>query len=158
MRDILSRPSSKPGLDRTVDQTGLDGGLDRTGPDKYTGEHKLLSAREVTIATCVQAIQIQQAATSMEQAVEIQQSATVTSMEQVIEIASDDSDFESDTSTEGGFVSDSEGEEELQEAIRRSLVAEESDSGQLTRATTLHAQQRVTRQTSDRRVQQGVRQ
>ena len=93
------------------------------GPDqmKYTGEHKLLSAREVTIATCVQAIQIQQAATSMEQAVEIQQSATVTSMEQVIEIASDDSDFESDTSTEGGFVSDSEGEEELQEAIRRSL-------------------------------------
>ena len=73
----------------------------------------------------------------MEQAVEIQQSATVTSMEQVIEIAGDDSDFESDTSTEGGFVSDSEGEEELQEAIRRSLVAEESDSGQLTRATAL---------------------
>ena len=31
----------------------------------------------------------------MEHAVEIQQSATVTSMEQVIEIASDDSDFES---------------------------------------------------------------
>ena len=96
-----------------------------TGPDqtKYTGEHKLLSAREVTIATCVQAIQIQQVATvtSMEQAVEIQQSATVNSMEQVIEIAGDDSDFESDTSTEGGFVSDSEGEEELQEAIRRSL-------------------------------------
>ena len=96
-----------------------------TGPDqtKYTGEHKLLSAREVTIATCVQAIQIQQVATvtSMEQAVEIQQSATVTSMEQVIEIAGDDSDFESDTSTEGGFVSDPEDEEELQEAIRRSL-------------------------------------
>ena len=59
-----------------------------TGPDqtKYTGEHKLLSSREVTIATCVQAIQIQQAATVtlMEQAVEIQQSAIVTSMEQVI--------------------------------------------------------------------------
>ena len=45
--------------------------------------------------------------------------------------------FESNTSTEGGFVSDSEGEEELQEAIRRSQVAEESDSGQLTRATAL---------------------
>ena len=78
-------------------RTGPDGGLDQTGPDqtKYTGEHKLLSAREVTIVTCVQAIQIQQAATvtSMEQAVEIQQSTTVTSMEQVIEIVSDDGDF-----------------------------------------------------------------
>ena len=98
----------------------------------------------MTIATCVQAIQIQQAATvtSMEQAVEIQQSATVTSMEQVIEIASDNGDSESDTSTEGGFVSDSDGEEELQEAIRRSLVAEESDSGQLTWATTLSRESR----------------
>ena len=73
-------------------RTGPDGGLDQM---KYTGEHKLLSAREVTIVTCVQAIQIQQAATvtSMEQAVEIQQSTTVTSMEQVIEIVSDDGDF-----------------------------------------------------------------
>ena len=85
------------GLCQNPDRTGWWTGPNRTGPDqtKYTGKHKLLSAREVTIVTCVQAIQIQQAATvtSMEQAVEIQQSTTVTSMEQVIEIVSDDGDF-----------------------------------------------------------------